>query len=246
MEIVLVIVGSLLTFIGLVMMIVNFIRKKPIKMYGVALGLGIVVFIGGAFMINARIEDDLAEAKEATKKQYEQDKKNIKKKISDKEKEIKEKEKEEIEKKKAKGEVELDLAISEREFTVGKSDKNFLDVEDDLKPNSFVKGDSTGKWRKIIITKSVDINEYLLSYKKLYMPDDIESVHVIFNFAYNTTTVVRDVGPYLGAEVYEFVEGEPQDAKKIGTGLLLGEYQIYKDNGDIVDFEKVVEAEENE
>lgn len=155
----------------------------------------------------------------------------------------KEQENNEQEESKGNGEVDLDLTIQERDFAIGKSDKNFLDIE--VSEPTSIRNDVTEKWRKTMIAEPVDINEYILSYNKLYMEDDITAVHVIFNFTYNTTTMINDIGPYVGVKTYEYVEDEEHDAKKIGEGLLLGEYNIYKDNGDIVDFEKAVEAEEN-
>lgn len=141
------------------------------------------------------------------------------------------------------GVVELDLSISEREFTLGKSDKNFLDITDS-KPTD-IRNDVTERWKMIKIAESVDVTEYLVSYTDLYYGEN-DLVHVIINFNYNTTTVINDFGSYLSVRVHEYVEKEEHDAKDIGSGLQLAEYNIYKDNGDIVDFDKLVESEENE
>lgn len=131
--------------------------------------------------------------------------------------------------------VELDESIPEREFTIGKSDKNVKDLTKS-KPSK-VRNDVTERWKMIKIAESVDVNEYLLSYANEYFEED-DLVHVIINFNYQTTTMINDFGTYLDVRVHEYVDKEEHDAKKIGSGLLLGNYQIYKDNGDIVDVGK--------
>lgn len=132
--------------------------------------------------------------------------------------------------------VELDDSIPESEFTVGKSDKNFKDLTQS-KPGK-VRNDVTKRWKMIRIAESVDVNEYLVSYANEYFEED-DLVHVIINFNYKTTTMINDFGSYLDVRVHEYVDKEEHDAKKIGSGLLLGNYQIYKDNGDIIDVEKM-------
>lgn len=236
MDVLLILLGMLVGAIGLVMIIVNLIRKKPVKKYGATLLIGMVLLVTGGIMLDT----DEEKSKEEPKTKVE----NVKE--TSKSSEAKENSKKEIkeEPKKDKGRVKLDSSTPKREFTVGKSDKNFLEITD-TKPGE-VRNDVTGKWRKVRIAESVDINEYLLSYNKLYMTEDSSAVHIIFNFTYKTTTVINDFGSYLSVNVYEYVDKEEHDAKKIGTGLHLGEYKIYKDNGDIVDWDKVIEAEKNE
>ena len=129
------------------------------------------------------------------------------------------------------GSVELDLTIQERDGAIGKSDKDFTEVTK-LKPST-VRNDVTEKWRKITLSNGIDIAEYALSYNKLYMNDDT-TIHWIINFGDNTTTSINDQGTYLDVSIREYVSKEEHDAKALGGGLLLKEYQIYKDNGDII------------
>lgn len=46
--------------------------------------------------------------------------------------------------------------------------------------------------------------------------------------------MINDFESYLSVKVHEYVEKEELDANKLGSGMVLGEYNIYKDNGDIV------------
>lgn len=132
------------------------------------------------------------------------------------------------------GSVNIDTSIEKREGTVGKSDKDFTEVTT-LKPST-VRNDTTEKWRKVTISKSGDINEYLLSYNKLYMAEDT-TVHAIVNFTNKTTTLINDNGDYINVRTHEYRDKEEHDAKKLGSGMLLGEFNIYKDNGDIIKVE---------
>lgn len=129
------------------------------------------------------------------------------------------------------GTVELDLSISEREGTIGKSEKDFTIITKSS-PGK-VREDTTGKWRKITTSTSEDTIDYMLSYNKLHMTEET-TVHAIVNFANKTTTMINDFESYLSVKVHEYVEKEELDANKLGSGMVLGEYNIYKDNGDIV------------
>lgn len=129
------------------------------------------------------------------------------------------------------GEVELDTSIEEREGSIGKSDKDFLELTT-TKPSE-VRGDNTGNWRKVTISESVDIEEYIVSYNNLYMEED--QVHAIVNFNYNTTTMLNDFGNMVSVRIHEYVDKEEHDASKLGSGMLLKEYEIHKDNGDIIE-----------
>lgn len=231
MGVALFILGSLVVFVALVMLVINLIRKKPVKKMGVALIAGIVVFGIGVFMVNNDIEETTDNVKKETKEQFEEDTEEIKDNIADKTEEIEEDKKKEAEEEKAKGQVELDTSIEERENAIGKSNKNFLDITEN-EPRD-VRNDVTGKWKMIKLTDPVDTLKYILSYNKLYMEEDTTAPHIIVNFAYETTTVINDFGTYLDVTVHEYVDGEEHDAKELGNGMVLGEYRIHKDNGDI-------------
>lgn len=128
------------------------------------------------------------------------------------------------------GEVELDLSIEEREGSIGKSDKDFTELTNS-KPSE-VRNDATKKWRKVTLSKGANMAEYALSYNKLFMDEDT-TVHSIINFGNKTTTMINDLGSYLSVRIHEYEDKEEHDAKELGSGMLLKEYNIYKDNGDI-------------
>ena len=132
------------------------------------------------------------------------------------------------------GSVEIDTSIGQREGAIGKSDKDFTEITT-LKPTT-VRNDTTEKWRKTTVSKSVDINEYILSYNKLYMTEDT-TVHAIVNFTNKTTTLINDNGEYINVKTHEYIDKEEHDAKQLGSGMLLEEFNIYKDNGDITKVE---------
>lgn len=119
----------------------------------------------------------------------------------------------------------------QREEAIGKSNKDFLELTK-TKPND-VREDKTGNWRKITIAESINIEEYILSYSNLYMEQG--QVHAIINFNYNTTTMMNDFGSFISVRIHEYVDKEEHNANKLGSGMLLKEYQVYKDNGDIIE-----------
>lgn len=88
------------------------------------------------------------------------------------------------------------------------------------------------------------MHEYLLSYADEYWEEN-DGVHWFIDFTNGTTTSANDLGIYYYVAVYEYVDGEQHDASDLGTGLILGEYHVYKDNGDIVDIEAVIAEEES-
>lgn len=111
---------------------------------------------------------------------------------------------------------------------VGKSAKDFLELTSS-EPRD-VRNDTTESWKKSTISESVDILEYLSSYKDLYMSEG--DTHWIINFSYNTTTRIYFTGGLLYIDITEYVNKEEHNADILGTGMLLGSYVIYPD-GDI-------------
>lgn len=87
-------------------------------------------------------------------------------------------------------------------------------------------------WRVSAIAEPILIEEYALSYYENYFSDDNE-VHVIVNFTYNTSTTITCLGSILDVTIHEYVDKEEHDAKKMSSGMVLSEYYIYLDNGDI-------------
>lgn len=126
-----------------------------------------------------------------------------------------------------------DETVPHRDGMYGVSDKDIdsLDIESQFTVSD-VRNDVTGNWRISVINKSMNFEEYALSYYNKYFTHDKE-IHAIVNFAYMTTTKITVVGDKLDITIYEYVKDEEHDAKKLFGGMLYSEYCVYLDNGDI-------------
>lgn len=114
---------------------------------------------------------------------------------------------------------------------VGISDKDIHDVDAAFSANK-VRNDITGNWKISTIANNIKMEEYALSYYKWKFRDD-EEIHAIVNFNYKTTTQISVMGDMLDVTVFEYVDGEEHDANILFSGMLLQEYSVYLDNGDI-------------
>lgn len=114
---------------------------------------------------------------------------------------------------------------------VGISNKDIYDIDGSFHANN-VRNDVTGNWRISTIAASVKMQKYALSYYKAKIHNDKE-IHGIVNFNYNTTTKISVMGNMLDVTVHEYVKGEEHDAALLFSGMLLEEYHVYLDNGDI-------------
>lgn len=114
---------------------------------------------------------------------------------------------------------------------VGISNKDIYDIDDSFQANE-VRNDVTGNWRISTIATSIKMPQYALSYYKAKFRNDKE-IHGIVNFNYKTTTKISVMGNMLDVTVHEYVKGEEHDANLLFSGMLLKEYNVYLDNGDI-------------
>ena len=80
--------------------------------------------------------------------------------------------------------------------------------------------------------KNIDIEYYALSYYKTYFMDDSE-IHAIVNFTRRTTTRITCLGNMLNVSILEYVDKEEHDAKALFGGMLIRDFYVYIDNGDI-------------
>lgn len=96
-----------------------------------------------------------------------------------------------------------------------------------------VRNDVTGNWRMAKVTGSKSAEEYAADYYKEYFKAENE-VHIIVNFTLNTTSVLTYGNGEIYVRIYEYVDGEEHDAKKIPSGESLAEYHINADTGEIV------------
>lgn len=94
------------------------------------------------------------------------------------------------------------------------------------------KNDTTGKWRKALVSTSEDIQEYALDYYQEYFKSDDE-VHVIYNFSLNTVNCLTVNGDTLFISITDYVDDEEHDAKAACGGTHLGDLQISIESGEV-------------
>lgn len=92
--------------------------------------------------------------------------------------------------------------------------------------------DVTGNWRLARISENINIEEYALDYYNNYFQSDDE-LHIIINFTLNTTTRISVIGNILDVSILEYVDKEEHDAKLACSGMLLNEYHVNIDSGEI-------------
>ena len=137
---------------------------------------------------------------------------------------------------KAKEETEAKEKVSttptiNRENIIGTSNKDFKKISTS-KPTK-VRNDTTGNWKLSKIATTDDILEYAKSYYDNNFTSDDE-IHAIVNFTLNTTTCVSTLfDNIISVTIHEYVDKEEHDANKLFNGMVLGDYWIYLDNGDI-------------
>ncbi|MCX4298421.1 MAG: hypothetical protein OSJ73_15540 [Lachnospiraceae bacterium] len=108
---------------------------------------------------------------------------------------------------------------------------------------SDVRNDVTGKWRKSLIAENVEPKDYALDYYKQYFKSDDE-IHAIINFNYNTTTKLSVMDNLLDVTIYEYVDKEEHDAKVLFSGMVLDEYFIDIDSGEILNAQETTSTKE--
>lgn len=91
--------------------------------------------------------------------------------------------------------------------------------------SEFVRNDVTGNWRMAKVTGNKSTEEYAVDYYKKYFKAENE-VHIIVNFTLNTTSILTYGSGEIYVRIYEHIDGEEQDAKKIPAGKSLAEYHI--------------------
>jgi len=126
----------------------------------------------------------------------------------------------------------LSKVPAQREIAISQSNK---DIDDNLTVLKNVANDLTGNLRIVTIADSLNIEEYAKSYYEKYFESDNE-IHAIVNFSLSTTTQISklsSIGNVIDVSIYEYVDKEEHDAKLLFSGMLLKEYFIYLDNGDI-------------
>lgn len=123
-------------------------------------------------------------------------------------------------------------AISSTEQQTEEKQDNSTSKDDISFVVSNVRNDVTGNWRIATIAENIEMQDYALDYYKEYFKSDDE-IHAIVNFNYKTTTKISVMDNLLDVSVYEYVDKEEHDAKLLFSGMLLKEYHVNKDTGEI-------------
>lgn len=123
------------------------------------------------------------------------------------------------------------VEIPHRDGMIGISNKDISMLNSHFSVSS-VRNDKTGNWKISSIASNIQFEEYAASYYDRYFTDD-KQIHFIVNFTLKTTSVVSCFGDMLDVTVHEYIDGEEHDANILGGGMVLAEYFVYLDNGDI-------------
>ena len=147
------------------------------------------------------------------------------------------------EKKESVGDTEKDGETSRpdgSEKSVGKNADEYFGK--DVTPRT-IANDKTGNWKLVEISSDKgNIEEYAADYyQKYFEKNDGAEVHWIVNLANKTTTSIVNFGNILSVDTYEYVDGEENDAGKIGGGKLLDSHYVWLDSGKI---EEVANSDE--
>lgn len=93
--------------------------------------------------------------------------------------------------------------------------------------------DVTGNFRVSTIAENIHMKDYALEYYNKYFKNDNE-IHTIVNFNTKTTTAISDFGlGLLDVRVHEYINKEEHSAKEIFGGMVLEEYYVNKQTGEI-------------
>lgn len=199
---------------------------KPFEKF-IAYGVGAVVVIAIIMGLTGAFDETEEEKVDREERQEQREQASAEKKEAKEEKKDKETEKEDTETESNEDDITWD-DLKDKDKIIGKSNKDFKELTKS-KPSK-VRDDKTGDWRVSTISKSVDITEYALSYKDLYMEEG--QTHFIVNFSLNTTTWLSYYAGILQVETRERVDKEEHHADTLGRGMTLKNYKIYPD-GDV-------------
>lgn len=97
-----------------------------------------------------------------------------------------------------------------------------------------VRNDTTGNWRISVVATPTVIDKYAYDYYKEYMDGDNE-IHYITNLTLKTTTKIAKTAAGLNVTVYEYMDGEEHDAKKLGGGQVLSDEYYDSQTGDKIE-----------
>ena len=98
-----------------------------------------------------------------------------------------------------------------------------------------VRNDTTGNWRELVVYSGKSIDKDLaIAYANAYFESDQE-VHFIVNLYLRSTTTINKYGNLLYVTCHEYQDKEEHDAKELGGGMVLDEFAVDLDTGELVE-----------
>lgn len=108
-----------------------------------------------------------------------------------------------------------------------------------------VRNDTTGNWRISTTSTPIKIDKKnVLAYYKNYFKSDDE-VHAIVSFGLKTTTKIWKTPIGLNVTIYEYVNGEEHDAKKLFSGSVLSDKFYNSETGEEIELNQEQEKQED-
>lgn len=135
----------------------------------------------------------------------------------------------------AEGDI-IDSDKQSQEDQDGASSKDSSNEDSIACATSSVSNDVTGNWRILSVAEARTVDDYAVDYYKKCFESDTE-IHAIVNFTYKTTTKIMHLGDLVNVTVYEYVDGEEHDAKKLFSGMVLTDKFYDVETGKEVDLD---------
>ena len=96
-----------------------------------------------------------------------------------------------------------------------------------------VRNDVTGNWRLSEYTSRDSQESFAADYYKAFFENDKE-IHAVINMTLKTTSCLSVIDSNtIDVTIKEYIKGEEHDAKELFGGMLLKEYWVHLDTGDI-------------
>lgn len=96
-----------------------------------------------------------------------------------------------------------------------------------------VRNDVTGNWRLAEYSASDSQEHLAIEYYKAFFEDDKE-IHAVINMTNKTTARLSLIDSNtIDVTIHEYIENEEHDAKELFGGMVLGDFWVKIDTGDI-------------
>lgn len=105
-------------------------------------------------------------------------------------------------------------------------------IDGSLSPHTFVRNGSDDTKVVLIAQAGLDPTSFAYDYyKTCFEPGDV--AHYVYNMSTKVCTEIRNIGGVWFVTVREYVDGEEHDQKEAGAGMLLSEYMMDPETGNL-------------